>query len=756
MKQVLVIASFFLADFAFSQDAKMDLFLESLMRKMTLDEKIGQLNLVVPGRGLAPDAIVSKDVEQKIMQGQIGGLLNLVGEAKIRQVQELAITKSRLKIPLLFGLDVIHGYKTTFPIPLALSCSWDIKLIEQSARLAAIEATADGLNWAFSPMVDIARDPRWGRIAEGAGEDPYLGSQVAKAMVTGYQGSNPGKENTLMACVKHFALYGAAEGGLDYNTVDMSRERMYNEYLPPYKAAIDAGAGSVMTAFNTVNYIPATGNKWLLSDLLRKQWGFKGFVVSDYTSINEMIVHGMGDLQAASALALQAGLDMDMMGGGFLTTLKKSLQEKKITQKQIDDACRRILEAKYKLGLFADPYRYCNAERAKQEILSETNRKAAREFAKHSFVLLKNSKQVLPLKKSGTIALIGPLANDKINVLGTWAVSGYSDLAIPVLEGMKTRAGKNVNLLYAKGANISDDTVFAKNVNTPEVRIEMDKRSPQQMIDEAITVANQSDLIVAVIGEASEMSGESSSRSDIDLPSCQLRLLKALKSTGKPLVLIVMSGRPLTLNWENANADAILFAWHGGHETGNAIADVLWGEYNPSGKLTTTFPRNVGQIPIYYNHLNTGKPGRGDKFEKWRANYLDVESSPLYPFGYGLSYTSFSYSDIKLSDSTITARGKITATLAVTNTGGYDGGEVVQMYIRDLAGSIARPVKELKGFEKIFLKKGESKEISFTININDLKFYNNDFKYVAEPGDFKLFIGSNSRDVKEANFKLLM
>jgi beta-glucosidase len=751
---VLVITHAQQPAFTKTSNTQMNNFISSLMKKMTLEEKIGQLNLLTPGGGIATGSVVSTDVEAKISNGQVGGLFGIIGEDKIRKAQEMAVTKSRLKIPLLFGSDIIHGYKTTFPIPLALSCSWDMGMIERSARIAATEATADGLTWAFSPMVDIARDPRWGRIAEGSGEDPWLGSQVAKAMVTGYQGNDLGKDNTLMACVKHFALYGAADGGRDYNTVDMSRTKMYNYYLPPYKAAVDAGTASVMTSFNVIDNIPATGNKWLLNDLLRKEWGFNGFVVSDYTSVNEMIDHGMGDLQMVSALSLNAGLDMDMVGEGFLTTLKKSLQQGKVTQKQIDDACRRILEAKYKLGLFTDPFRYCNTERVAREILSPDKRLAAREFAKHSFVLLKNNNQTLPLKKTGTIALIGPLANDKSNMLGTWAVSGNSDLSIPVLEGMKNTGGSGITVLYAKGANISDDTAFAKKINVFGTRIDIDKRSPQEMINEALDIANRSDVIVAVIGEASEMTGESSSRSMINIPESQLTLLKELKKTGKPLVLVIMSGRPLTLNWETDNANAILFTWHAGHEAGNAIAEVLFGNYNPSGKLTTSFPRNAGQIPIYYNYLNTGRPNGGDEFHKFRSNYLDVENSPLYPFGFGLSYTSFSYGSLSLSSAAMNTTGKITATFTLTNTGNYDGEEVVQLYIRDIVASIARPVKELKGFQKIFLKKGESKSVSFTITLNDLKFYNSSLKYVAEPGDFKIFIGPNSQDLKEATFKL--
>jgi beta-glucosidase len=734
---------------------KMRSYIDDLMKKMTLDEKIGQLNLLTPGGGVATGAVVSKDVEDKIAKGQVGGLFGVIGEAKIRQAQDLAIKNSRLKIPLLFGSDVIHGYKTTFPIPLGLSCSWDIPMIERSARLAAIEASADGLSWVFSPMVDIARDPRWGRIAEGAGEDPYLGSQVSAAMVRGYQGGDLRRNNSVLACVKHFALYGAADGGRDYGTVDMSKLRMYNDYLPPYKAAVDAGVGSVMSSFNVIDGIPATGNKWLLTDLLRKQWGFKGFVVSDYTSVNEMTDHGLGDLQQVSAMSLNAGLDMDMVGEGFLTTLKRSLQEGKVTQKQIDDACRRILEAKYKLGLFADPYKYCNAERAKKEVLSADKKAAAREFARRSVVLLKNNVQSLPLKKTGSIALIGPLANDKNNMLGTWAVSGDRELSIPVFDGMKQVGGSGITINYAKGANISDDTLFAKKINVFGTRIEVDKRSPQEMLDEALALAHKSDIIVAVVGEASEMSGESSSRSSLSIPESQQRLMKELKKTGKPLVLVIFSGRPLELNWEMENADAILFSYHAGQEAGNSIADALFGNYNPSGKLTNSFPRNVGQVPIFYNHLNSGRPNAGDPFQKFRSNYLDVENSPLLPFGYGLSYTSFSYGDIKLSSSSMNNTGNITVTVRVTNNGNYDGEEVVQLYIRDMVASISRPVKELKGFQKIMLKKGESKELSFRLTVNDLKFYNSDLKWVAEPGDFKLFIGGNSRDVKEASFKLL-
>lgn len=757
MKRIILVGVLLLSLNIFaqnSQESKMRSTVDALMKKMTLEEKIGQLNLLTPGSGIPTGSVVSSDVEKKIKEGKVGGLFGVIGVEKIKAAQKLAVEQSRLKIPLIFGSDIIHGYKTTVPIPLGLSASWDMKLIEHSAREAAIEASADGLCWTFSPMVDIARDPRWGRIAEGGGEDPYLGSQIAKAMVKGYQGDDLSKNNTLMACVKHFALYGAAEAGRDYNTTDMSRIRMYNEYLPPYKAAIEAGAGSVMSSFNEIDGIPATGNKWLLNDLLRKQWGFKGFVVSDYTSVNEMINHGMGDLQTVSALALNAGLDMDMVGEGFLTTTKKSLAEGKVTQKQIDDACRRILEAKYKLGLFDDPYRYIDESKPAKEVLTAQRRKEAREIATHTFVLLKNNNQALPLKRSGTIALIGPLANDKSNMLGTWAVSGDAQMSIPVLEGMKAVGSSSVNILYAKGANISDDTLFAKKVNVFGTRIDIDKRSPDEMMKEALETANKSDVVVAVVGEASEMSGEAASRTDITIPESQKKLIRALAKTGKPLVLVVMTGRPLALTEENELASSILVSWHAGIEAGNAIADVLFGNYNPSGKLTATFPRNLGQVPIYYNHKNTGRPSAPNS-PKFQSNYIDAPNSPLFSFGYGLSYTSFSYADFSLDKNVLKPGEKIIASVTVSNTGNFDGEEVVQLYIRDVVGSITRPLKELKGFQKINLKKGESRKISFPVGIDDLKFYNSNLQWLAEPGDFEVMIGTNSDNVSKGNFSLV-
>lgn len=734
-------------------DAKMNAFVSALMKKMTIDEKIGQLNLVTPG-GAVTGAVVSSDVDNKIRKGQVGGLFGITGADKIRTAQKIAVDGSRLHIPLLFGLDVIHGHKTVFPIPLGLSASWNMQLIEKSARIAATEATADGLNWAFSPMVDIARDPRWGRIAEGAGEDPYLGSQIARAMVKGYQGGDLAKNNTLMACVKHYALYGASEAGRDYNTTDMSRIRMYQEYLPPYKAAVDAGVGSVMSSFNEVDGIPATGNKFLLTDVLRKQWGFQGLVVSDYTSVGEMINHGMGDLQAVSALALRAGLDMDMVTEGFLATLKKSLDAGKVTQQQIEQACRRILEAKYKLGLFDDPYRYCDEKRS-SEIFSQENRNAARDIAARSFVLLKNDNQLLPLKTSGSIAVVGPLADSRINMLGTWAVGGEWQKAVTVIEGIKNVAGSTISIAYAKGANLADDSMLIKRSNVFGPQIEVDKRSPQELINEAVEVANKSDIVVAVVGEAADMTGEASSRADISIPESQRNLLKALVNTGKPVIMVLFTGRPLTIPWEAAHVPAILNVWFGGTEAGNAVADVLFGKYNPSGKLSATFPYSVGQIPIYYNHKNTGRPFNNEEFAKFKTNYLDIPNEPVYPFGYGLSYTSFDYSEIKLSAATLRPGETIIADITVTNSGKLEGVETVQLYIRDLIGSVTRPLKDLKGFQQVSLKPGESKTVSFKITESDLRFYNSDLKYVSEPGDFRVFIGTNSRDVKEAAFTLV-
>lgn len=732
---------------------KMDQFIDNLMGKMTLQEKIGQLNLPVSGEIVTGQA-KSSDVAGKIRKGQVGGLFNVKGVDNIREVQKIAVEQSRLKIPLLFGMDVIHGYETVFPIPLALSCSWDMEAIKESARIAAKESSADGICWTFSPMVDICRDPRWGRMSEGGGEDPYLGSEISVAMVKGYQGDDLTDKNTIMACVKHFALYGAPEAGRDYNTVDMSHLSMFNNYFPPYKAAIDAGVGSVMTSFNVVDGIPATGSKWLMTDVLRDRWGFDGFVVTDYTAISEMIAHGMGDLQQVSAMSLSAGTDMDMVADGFLTTLEKSLKEGKVTMAEIDKACRRILEAKYKLGLFDDPYKYCDASRVKRDIFTAENRAVARKIATETFVLLKNENNLLPLQRKGKIALVGPLANTKANMPGTWSVAAAFDKYNSLYDSMKQSLAGKAEVLYAKGSNLMYDaqreaeaTMFGR-----EMR---DSRSAQELLDEALNIASQADVIVAAVGESSEMSGESSSRTNLEMPDAQRDLLIALKKTGKPIVLVYFAGRSTVMTWEQENFPAILNVWFGGSEAADAICDVVFGDVSPSGKLTTTFPKNVGQIPLYYNHLNTGRPLEAGKwFSKFRSNYLDIDNEPLYPFGYGLSYTTFRYGDLQLSNNSMNENGKITASVTVTNTGNYDADEVVQMYIRDMVGSVARPVKELKGFERIHLKKGESRTVSFDITAEQLKFYNSALNWVCEPGEFEVMVGGNSRDVQTKKFSL--
>lgn len=730
-----------------SSDAAMNSFVTGLMSKMTLDEKIGQLNLPSAGEFTTGTA-TNSDIGVNVKKGLVGGLFNIKGVEKIKAIQKVAVEESRMKIPMLFGMDVIHGYETTFPIPLGLSCTWDMKAVEQSARIAATEASADGIGWTFSPMVDISRDPRWGRVSEGNGEDPYLGSQIAKAMVKGYQGDLK-SNNNILACVKHYALYGAGEAGRDYNTVDMSRIRMYNEYFPPYKAAVDAGVLSVMASFNEIDGIPATGNKWLLTDVLRKQWGFKGFVVTDYTGINEMVDHGMGDLQAVSALALKAGVDMDMVGEGFLKTLKKSLAEKKVTTAEIDLACRRMLEAKYKLGLFKDPYKYCDEARAKNEIFTDANRKVARQIAGESFVLLKNQGNVLPLKKSGKIALIGPLADAANNMAGTWSVATQQHRSTSVLAGLKQVLGNSAEVLYAKGSNLTADAVLEERATMFGKGLNRDKRSEEELAKQALEIAAKADVIVAAMGESAEFSGEASSRSDINIPETQQKLLKQLLATGKPVVLVLFAGRPLTLSWEEKNVPAILNVWFGGSEAGTAIADVLFGDANPSGKLTMSFPQNVGQIPIHYAHKNTGRPlAEGKWFQKFRSNYIDVSNEPLYPFGYGLGYSSFTYSDVKLSSVSLKGNQTLKASVTLTNSGKYDGKEVVQLYIRDLVGSVTRPVKELKAFQKIALKAGESRTVTFSITPEDLKFYDSNLKYDWEPGEFEVMIGGNSRDVK--------
>ena len=733
--------------------APKEIFVSDLLSKMTLEEKIGQLNLPTSG-DITTGQANSSNIAKKIEEGNVGGLFNIKSVHKIREVQKIAIEKSRLKIPLLFGMDVIHGYETTFPIPLGLSTSWNLDLIKRSAQIAASEASADGINWTFSPMVDISREPRWGRVSEGSGEDPYLGSQIAKAMVQGYQGDNLSKNNTILSCVKHFALYGAPEAGREYNTVDMSKIRMYNDYFPPYKAAVDAGVASAMTSFNEIDGIPATGNKWLLTDVLRKQWGFNGFVVTDYTGINEMTEHGMGDLQTVSALALNAGVEMDMVGEGFLTTLKKSLDEGKVTVDQIDNATRRILNAKYDLGLFQDPYKYCDLKRAKTDIFTKSNRQEARKIASESMVLLKNDNNVLPLKKSGTIALIGPLADAKENMAGTWSVATKQENSVSLLAGLKEVVGVNAKILYAKGSNLDYDAAYEERATMFGKTLHRDKRSNEEMLNEALKIANQADVIVAALGESAEMTGESSSRTNLEIPQAQKDLLAALLKTGKPVVLVLFNGRPLVLSQENASVPAILDVWFAGSEAGLAIADVLFGDVNPSGKLTMTFPRSVGQIPIYYNHKNTGRPlgNKNGVFEKFKSNYLDERNEPLFPFGYGLSYTTFDYSNLKISSAKMSYSESLKVTVDIANTGNLDGKEVVQLYIRDVVGSVTRPVKELKGFQKKVIKKGEKQTITFQITIEDLKFYDSDLQFVAEPGQFDIFVGGNSDTELKTSF----
>ena len=734
-------------------DSEMNAFIDELMGKMTLEEKLGQLNLP------ASDDIVtgqaqSSNIGTMVSKGQVGGVFNIKGVAKIKELQRIAVEESRLGIPLLFGMDVIHGYETVFPIPLGLSCSWDTTAIERSARIAAIEASAAGICWTFSPMVDICRDARWGRASEGSGEDPFLGAAISRAMVHGYQGDNLERNDEIMACVKHFALYGAPDGGRDYNTVDMSRQRMFNEYFAPYKAGAEAGAGSFMTSFNTVDGVPATANRWLLTDVLRDQWGWNGFIVTDYTAISEMIEHGLGDLQTVSALALKAGTDMDMVADGFNGTLAKSLDEGLVDIGQIDAAVRRILEAKYKLGLFKDPYKYISEEREKTDIYTPEHRSEARKIATETFVLLKNEGNLLPLQKSGRIAVIGPLANTRANMPGTWSVAAAAEKYKTLYEGVRDAVGDRATVVYAKGSNLTADAELEANA-TMFGREMRDERSEQQLLAEALSVARSSDVIIAALGESSEFSGESSSRSDISLPDTQRRLLEALLATGKPVVMLNFSGRPTILSWESEHVPAIMNVWFGGSEAADAIADVVFGDVAPSGKLTMSMPRNMGQIPMYYNHFNTGRPKQQDvKFEKFRSGYIDSPNSPLYPFGYGLSYTTFDYSDLTLSATEMTADGSIRASVKVTNSGKYDADEIVQLYIRDMVGTSARPVKELKGFKRVHIKAGETAVVDFDITVDLLKYYNFELEYVAEAGEFAVMVGPDSERLQSQTFTL--
>lgn len=747
MKKTFILAALFLTAIGCrAQKMPMKEFVDDLMSKMTLQEKIGQLNLQVAG-DITTGSAQDTEVSGLIASGKLGGVFNLKGVDKIRALQEIAVKKSRLGIPLIVGMDVIHGYETIFPIPLALSCSWDIDAIERSAHIAAKEASADGINWTYSPMVDICVDSRWGRVSEGNGEDPWLGSLIGQAMVRGYQGDYS-REDNIMSCVKHFALYGAVEAGRDYNTVDMSRIRMYNQYLPPYKAAIEAGAGSIMSSFNIVDGVPATANRWLLNDLLRREWRFDGFVVTDYGSIGEMLNHGVSaDLKSASAQALKAGTDMDMCSAGFLNTLEQSLADGKITIKDIDMACRRVLEAKYKLGLFANPYKYCDKKRRARDIFTKENRKIARDIAAETFVLLKNDDNILPLAKDKKIALIGPLADNRANMTGTWCVAYTPERYSTLKEAMENALGDKDRLMYAQGCNLTADPALQK---AAEFGKTIQRGDDASMKKEALEIASKADVFVCAMGECSDMSGESSSRASLEMPEVQRELLSELIKFGKPVVLLNFSGRPTVLSWEQKHVPAIMNVWFGGSEAAEAICDVLFGDKAPCGKLTMTMPQSTGQLPMYYNHLNTGRPVQegANEYHKYQSNYLDVRNDPLYPFGYGLSYTTFEYGEPYLSNETMPTDGSIDITVNVKNTGNRDGIEVVQLYIRDLVASVSRPVKELKGFERVRLAAGESRDVTFRITPDMLKYYDGDLKYVIEPGDFDIMVGPDSRNVK--------
>ena len=723
----------------------MDKFIGGLMQKMTLQEKIGQLTLLGAG-DIVTGSGGKSPVEGRIAEGRLGGVFNLKGVADIRRLQDIAVKESRLGIPLIVGMDVVHGYETIFPIPLAMSCSWDTLAIRRSAAIAASEASADGICWTYSPMVDISMDPRWGRVAEGSGEDPFLGSCIARAMVEGYQGDLSRPDN-IMACVKHFALYGASESGRDYNTVDMSRLRMYNRYFPPYRAAAEAGAGSFMTSFNLVEGVPATGNRWLLTDVLRRQWGFDGFVVTDYESLMEMTRHGLGSLQDVAAMSLNAGTDMEMVSEGYFATLEKSLAEGRVTQAEIDSACRRVLEAKYKLGLFADPYKYCDPSRRARDIYTEANRAAARELAAETFVLLKNEGSLLPLKKQGKIALVGPLADNAANLCGTWCVAATPERYSTLRQAMERAVAGRAEILYAQGSNLTRDAALQK---AAEFGKTIRRGDDSAMKAEALAVAAKADVIVCAMGECSDMSGESSSRADLSMPDVQRELLAELLKLGKPVVLLNFSGRPTVLTWEQARVPAIMNVWFGGSEAADAICDVLFGDRVPSGKLTMTMPQAVGQIPIYYSHLNTGRPvPEGIKsYRKYQSNYLDVRNDPLYPFGFGLSYTTFEYSEPSLSADSMGADGSVTVSVSVKNTGGRDADEVVQLYVRDPVAAVSRPVKELKGFRRVHVKAGETVRVDFAITPDMLKYYDSELRQRLDPGEFHIMTGPDSRRLK--------
>ncbi|WP_024619810.1 beta-glucosidase BglX [Pseudomonas kilonensis] len=733
-----------------------DAFISNLMKQMTLEEKIGQLRLISIGPEMPREMI-----RKEIAAGNIGGTFNSITRDENRPMQDAAM-RSRLKIPMFFAYDVIHGHRTIFPIPLALASSWDMDAIYHSGRIAAKEAAADSLDITFAPMVDISRDPRWGRSSEGFGEDTYLVSRIAGVMVKAFQGNGANAADSIMASVKHFALYGAVEGGRDYNTVDMSPLKMYQDYLPPYRAAIDAGAGGVMVALNSINGVPATANTWLMNDLLRKEWGFKGLAVSDHGAIFELIKHGVAkDGREAAKLAIKAGIDMSMNDSLYGKELPGLLKAGEIEQSDIDNAVREVLAAKYDMGLFKDPYlRIGKAEDDPADTYAESrmHRSDARDVARRSLVLLENRNQTLPLKKTAKIALVGPLAKAPIDMMGSWAAAGRPAQSVTLFDGMTRALGADSKLIYARGANITGDKKVLDylnflNFDAPEVVD--DPRPAQVLIDEAVKAAKDADVVVAAVGESRGMSHESSSRTDLNIPASQRELIKALKATGKPLVLVLMNGRPLALLDEKQQADAILETWFSGTEGGNAIADVLFGDYNPSGKLPITFPRSVGQIPTYYNHLSIGRPFTPGKPGNYTSQYFDDTTGPLYPFGYGLSYTEFSLSDMALSSTTLNKTGKLDASVTLENTGKRDGETVVQLYIQDVTGSIIRPVKELKNFRKVMLKAGEKKVIHFTITEDDLKFFNAQLKYAAEPGKFNVQIGLDSQEVKQQSFELL-
>lgn len=730
----------------------MDEFVDGLMSRMTVAEKIGQLNL--PGYGDVSKDAKKSEIADRIRRGEVGGIFNIFCPDKIRQLQEVAVEESRLGIPILIGADICNGYKTIFPIPLGISCAWKPENVEEVARISAREVSTEGVCWTYSPMVDISFDARWGRVKEGAGEDAYLSGEMAKGWVRGYQGNDLADEQTIMACVKHFALYGAAEAGRDYNTVDMSRVTALNYYMRPYQAAVEAGVGSVMTSFNEFENIPATGHSWLLDDILRKRWGFSGFVVSDYTAIAEMVNHGIGNAEDVSVRALKAHVDMDMIADFYHNNLPHALESGRISMADIDAACRRILVAKYKLGLFHDPYRYLNEKRSKKELLSAENRAAARRIAAESFVLLKNDGKILPLSGCRKIAVVGPLADSKANMSGSWTYDEKKGTYHGLVEELQQRLGAGVEVAYVKGSNLVDDAIYEGHF-TDESRSTRDNRSNEELVAEALKAAEGADVIVAAMGESDNMSGEGASRAILEFPETQRCLLEALKKTGKPVVMLLFTGRPLAMQWEETQVDAILNVWFGGTEAAAAIVDVLTGAVNPSGKLTMTFPRVTGQCPIHYNHKMTGRPMKPEQwYVRYLTNYIDVPNEPLYPFGYGLSYTTYEYGDVVLNRDELTADGTIEASVTVRNAGQVDGEEIVQLYLRDVMRSVTPPMKELKGFQRVALKAGESKTVKFTINAEMLKFYNSNLDYVAEPGEFVVMVGGNSRDLKEAKFTL--